>query len=90
MSNYNDNGCGCEKNPPCLGCVEEDSSANRLHLYAVWTIASDTSETEKTYIMALHEEGAACLYHKARARDHGNILCEVVVSKVADAEVCDE
>jgi len=47
MSNYNDNGCGCEKNPPCLGCVEEDSSANRLHLYAVWTIASDTSETEK-------------------------------------------
>ena len=40
--------------------------------------------------MALHEEGAACLYHKSRARDHENILCEVVVSKVADAEVCDE
>ena len=100
-----DNGCGCENNPPCLGCapktylpdyakdlsdVPVDPDANRLHLYAVWTINSDTSETEKTYIMALHEEGAACLYHKARARDHENILCEVVVSKVADAEVCDE
>ena len=100
---YIDEGCGCENNPPCIGCVPKtylpdepnlsevpvDPDANRLNLYAVWTINSDTSETEKTYIMALHEEGAACLYHKSRARDHGNILCEVVVSKVADAEVCD-
>lgn len=98
-------GCGCMNSPPCLGCapktylpdyakdlsdVPVDPDANRLNLYAVWTIGADTSETEKVYIMALHEEGAACLYHKSRARDHGNILCEVVVSKVADAEVCDE
>lgn len=92
-----DNGCGCMGDPPCKGCSDEadlsevpvDSDANRLNLYAVWTINGDTSETEKVYIMALHEEGAACLYHQSRARDHGNILCEVVVSKVADAEVCD-
>lgn len=89
MDKNKNNGCGCENNPPCLGCVEEDSSANRLHLYAVWTIAWDTSETEKVYIMALHEEGAAWLYHKSRARDHDNMLCEVMVSKIADAEVCD-
>ena len=87
-------GCGCMNSPPCLGCAPKtylpvDPDANRLNLYAVWTINSDTSETEKVYIMALHEEGAACLYHQSRARDHGNILCEVVVSKVADAEVCD-
>lgn len=97
-------GCGCMNSPPCLGCapktylpdcakdlsdVPVDPNANRLNLYSVWTINSDTSETEKVYIMALHEEGAACLYHQSRARDHGNILCEVVVSKVADAEVCD-
>jgi hypothetical protein len=69
--------------------VPVDPDANRLHLYAVWTINADTSETEKVYIMALHEEGAACLYHQSRARDHGNILCEIVVSKVADSEVCD-
>lgn len=97
------NSCGCYGNPPCLGCapkthlpdnadlssVPVDPDANLLNLYAVWTINSDTSETDKVYIMALTEDGAACLYHQSRARDHGNILCEVVVSKVADAEVCD-
>lgn len=96
--------CGCMGDPPCKGCapktyrpdyaedlsaVPVDPEANRLNLYAVWTINSDTSETEKIYIMALHDEAAACLYHKARARDHGNIMCEIMVSKVADAEVCD-
>lgn len=97
------NSCGCYGNPPCKGCapktylpdnadlssVPVDPDANRLHLFKVFTINEDTSETDGIFVMALTEDGAACLYHKARAREHGNILCEVVVSKVADAEVCD-
>lgn len=96
-------GCGCYGDPPCKGCspktylpdnadlssVPVDPDANRLHLFKVFTINEDTSETDGIFVMALCEAGAACLYHKARAREHGNILCEVVVSKVADAEVCD-
>ena len=65
-------------------------SENRLHLYFVRTIADDTSETEPRYIMAPHDEEAALLYHKARAREHGNEPCEIVVSKIADAGVSDE
>lgn len=72
-----------------LADVPVDPDANRLHLFKVFTINEDTSETDGIFVMALTEDGAACLYHKARAREHGNILCEVVVSKVADAEVCD-
>lgn len=96
------NSCGCYGDPPCRGCktylpdyakdlsaVPVDPDANRLHLFKVFTINEDTSETDGIFVMALCEAGAACLYHKARAREHGNILCEVVVSKVADAEVCD-
>lgn len=87
-------GCGCYGDPPCKGCTPKTylpvhPDANRLHLFKVYTINEDTSETDGIFVMALTEDGAACLYHKARARDHGNILCEVVVSKVADAEVCD-
>lgn len=101
--NTRKNSCGCYGNPPCKGCapktdlpdnadlssVPDDPDANRLHLFKVFTINEDTSETDGIFVMALCEAGAACLYHKARAREHDNILCEVVVSKVADAEVCD-
>jgi len=72
-----------------VSAVPVDPDANRLHLFKVFTINEDTSETDGIFVMALTEDGAACLYHKARAREHGNILCEVVVSKVADSEVCD-
>lgn len=98
-----DNGCGCYNDPPCKGCVPKtylpdepslsevpvDDDANLLNLFKVYTINDDTSETDPRYIMALTEEGAAVLYHKARAREHGNYLCEIIVSKLADAEVCD-
>lgn len=98
-----DNGCGCYGDPPCKGCapktyfpdnadlsaVPVDPDANMLSLFKVYTINDDTSETDPIFIMALTEEGAACLYHKSRARDHGNIMCEIVVSKLFDAEVCD-
>lgn len=96
------NSCGCCGDPPCKGCtpslsedeksladVPVDPDANMLSLFKVFTINEDTSETDGIFVMALSEAGAACLYHKARAREHGNILCEVVVSKIADAEVCD-
>lgn len=98
----NDNGCGCCNDPPCIGCAdaidkqglsEAEKSAlepNRLHLFSVYTIASDLTESDPVYVMARHEAGAACLFHKARARDHDNTICEVIVSKVQDAEVCDE
>lgn len=93
-----DNGCGCCNDPPCIGCAPPSAPAPvadavepiRLHLFSVYTIASDLTESDPVYVMARHEEGAACLFHKARARDHDNIICEVIVSKVQDAEVCDE
>ena len=73
---------------PCYAC--DTHRHNRLNLYSVRAIAEDTSETEPRYIMAQHEEAAALLYHKARAQEHENVACEIVVSKIADAEVCDE
>jgi hypothetical protein len=70
--------------------VSPPSEPNRLHLFKVYTIDDDLSESDPVFVMARSEDGAACLFHKARARDQDNILCEVIVSKVQDAEVCDE
>ena len=91
-----DNGCGCMQDPPCKGCKRDSQpipdavDVNRLHLFKVYTIASDLTESDPVFVMARHEEGAAALFHKARARDQENILCEVIISKVQDAEMCDE
>ena len=63
---------------------------NRLHLYKVYTIDVNLCESEPIFVMARSEDGAACLFHKARARDLENFICEVIVDKVQDAEVCDE
>ena len=93
-----DNGCGCMQDPPCIGCAPAKPPApevqmepmNCLSLFKVYTIDSDLCESDPIFVMARTEDGAACLFHKARARDFDNILCEVIVSKVQDAEVCDE
>ena len=63
---------------------------NRLHLYKLYTIDSDLREGDPVFIMAMSEEGAACHFHKARARDHGNIMREIIVSMVSHAENADE
>jgi len=70
--------------------VSPPPEPNRLHLYKVYTIDDDLVESDPVFVMARSEDGAACLYHKARARDLENIICEVIVDKVQDAEVCDE
>lgn len=80
---------GTRPNPPCFGCGHVQP-ANRLHLYSVRATYADASEEEPCFIMAIDREDAAALYHMARARDHGNVPSEIIVSKIADAGVCDE
>jgi hypothetical protein len=89
-------GCGCNQSPPCIGCAPQcppcqpQDLINGLHLFKVYTIDEDLTESDPVFVMALCKDGAACLFHKARSRDHCNILCEVVVSKVQSAEDADE
>jgi hypothetical protein len=76
--------------PPTACCdSSREELDNKLHLYKVYTIASDLTESDPVFVMARSKEGAACLFHKARARDCENTICEVIVSKLQDAEVCD-
>ena len=66
----------------------DSEPAPMLHLYRVRLIFLDLTECDPVFVMARHDEEAAMLVHKARARDTHD-ACEVIVSMVQNGEECD-
>lgn len=67
----------------------ESPDANHLHLFSVYSIAEDLTESKIVYIMAVDELSAAFLFHKARARDYSNEPQELIINFLSHANDCD-
>jgi hypothetical protein len=67
----------------------ESPDANQLHLFSVYSIAEDHTESKIVYIMAVDEPSAAYLFHKSRARDYSNDPQELIVQLLRFAIDCD-
>lgn len=67
----------------------ESPNANHLHLFSVYSIAEDLTESKIVYIMAVDELSAVSLFHKARARDYSNDPQEIIINFLRHAIDCD-
>jgi len=63
--------------------------ANKLHLFSIFAIAQDLTESKVVYIMAVDEQSAAFLFHKARARDYSNEPQELIINFLSHANDSD-